>query len=481
MTSAVPLILSGGSGTRLWPLSRAMYPKQFINFFNGEGASFLEMTLRRLSSTPEFAAPIVLCNNDHRFLVRDQLDRIGLAPKAIILEPVARNTAAAVAIGALAALQGDPEAVIIVAPSDHLVRDEESFIEQIRRAVAIAAGGKLVLFGIKPTEPHTGYGYIRGGKALNGSSSGALQVDAFFEKPDAETAQTYLRDGNYFWNSGIFVLHAATFLDELKRYEPAVLAAARDAHDKAEADLGFLRLDKSAFAKAPSISVDYAVMERTGAAVVLPIDVGWSDVGSWASLWDVAKRDANENYVNGEGSLHDSSGCYVHSENAIVATIGVKDLVIVNTPDALLVADRAQTQDVGKVVAALKKSNRKEAQQHIRNYRPWGYFEALSLGSRFQVKLLHVEPGQRLSLQMHHHRSEHWVVVQGTATVEIDGAEKLVCENESVYIVATQWHRLANPGKVPLRLIEVQTGGYFGEDDIIRTDDVYRRAPDETR
>jgi len=481
MASAVPLILSGGSGTRLWPLSRAMYPKQFINFFNGEGASFLEMTLRRLSATADFAPPIVLCNNDHRFLVRDQLDRIGITPKAIILEPVARNTAAAVAVGALAALKDDPDAVIIVAPSDHLVRDEESFTVQLRRAVEVAATGKLVLFGIKPTEPHTGYGYIRGGEALDAGDGGALKVAAFYEKPDIETAQGYLSEGNYFWNSGIFVLHAATFLEELNRYEPAVLAAAREAYSRAEEDLGFLRLDKTAFAKAPSISADYAVMERTAEAVMLPIDVGWSDVGSWASLWDVSKRDTNENYVNGSTSLHDSSGCYVHSENALVATIGVRDLVIVNTPDALLVADRSQTQDVAKVVAALQKSNRKETQQHVRSFRPWGYFETLSLGPRFQVKLLHVEPGQTLSLQMHHHRSEHWVVVQGTASVEIDGDEKLVRENESVYIVATQWHRLANPGKVPLRLIEVQTGTYFGEDDIIRSDDVYRRAADETR
>ncbi len=405
----------------------------------------------------------------------------GLTPKAIILEPVARNTAAAVAVGALAATKDDPEAVIIVAPSDHLVRDEESFIKQLRRAVDVAATGKLVLFGIKPTEPHTGYGYIRSGEALNADENGALKVDAFFEKPDAETAARYLREGNYFWNSGIFVLHAVTFINELKRFEPAVLAAAREAYARAEEDLGFLRLDKSAFAKAPSISIDYAVMERTDEAVMLPIDVGWSDVGSWASLWDIAQRDTNENYVNGHSSLHDSSGCYVHSENALVATIGVKDLVIVNTPDALLVADRSQTQDVAKVVAALQKSNRKETQQHIRSYRPWGYFETLSVGPRFQVKLLHVEPGQTLSLQMHHHRSEHWVVVQGTATVEIDGTEKLVRENESVYIVATQWHRLSNPGKMPLRLIEVQTGSYFGEDDIIRSEDVYRRAADETR
>jgi mannose-1-phosphate guanylyltransferase/mannose-6-phosphate isomerase len=477
MASAVPLILSGGSGTRLWPLSRAMYPKQFINCFNGEGASFLEMTLRRLSSAPDLASPIVLCNNDHRFLVRNQLDRIGLTPKAIILEPVARNTAVSIAIGALAASKNDPEAVIIAAPSDHLVRDQDGFIAQLRRAAALAATAKLVMFGIKPSEPHTGYGYIRAGEALD---SGALKVEAFFEKPDAETAECYMLDDNYFWNSGIFVLHVATFLDELKRFEPAVLAAAREAHAKAQDDLGFLRLDASAFAKAPAISVDYAVMERTGKGVMLPIDVGWSDVGSWGSLWDVAKRDHNENYVSGDSSLHDSSGCYVHSDSALVATVGVKDLVIVNTPDALLVADRRQTQDVAKVVAALKISNRRELQQHIRNYRPWGYFETLSLGPRFQVKLLHVEPRQTLSLQMHHHRSEHWVVVQGTASVEIDGAETLVRENESVYIVATQWHRLSNPGKVPLRLIEVQTGSYFGEDDIIRSD-VYRRAPDETR
>jgi mannose-1-phosphate guanylyltransferase/mannose-6-phosphate isomerase len=357
------------------------------------------------------------------------------------------------------------------------------FARQLRRAIDVAAARKLVLFGIVPTEAHTGYGYIRssGAKEDGDSDGGPFRVDGFFEKPNVETAARYLREGGYFWNSGMFVLHAATFLDELRQYEPALLAAVQEAYAEAEQDLDFLRLNRDAFARAPSISVDVAVMERTDAAVMLPLDAGWSDVGSWTSLWEIAERDERENVMVGDGAFHDSDGCYVHSEKALVATIGVKDLVIVNTPDALLVADKRHTQDVSKVVAALQKSNRKEAQQHIRNHRPWGYFETLNIGPRFQVKLLHVEPGRKLSMQMHHHRSEHWIVVQGTAMVEIEGVETLVKENESVYIVATQWHRLANPGKVPLQLIEVQTGTYFGEDDIIRGDDVYRRAPDETR
>jgi mannose-1-phosphate guanylyltransferase / mannose-6-phosphate isomerase len=481
MSLAVPLILSGGSGTRLWPLSRAMYPKQFINSFSGEGASFLEMTLKRLDAMPELSAPLILCHNDHRFLVKDQLDRAQTIAKTIILEPVPRNTAAAVAVGALAALRETPDAVVIVAPSDHIIQDEATFARQLRCAIGLAATRKLVLFGIVPTEAHTGYGYIRSKASQDGGADGPFPVDAFFEKPNTETAARYLREGGYFWNSGMFVLHAKTFLDELRKFEPALLAAVLEAYSEAEEDLGFLRLEGDAFARAPSLSVDVAVMERTDAAVMLPLDVGWSDVGSWTSLWEIAKRDERENVMIGDGALHDSDGCYVHSEKALVATIGLKNLVIVNTPDALLVADKQRTQDVSKVVALLQKSNRKEAQQHIRNYRPWGYFETLNIGPRFQVKLLHVEPGRKLSMQMHHHRSEHWIVVQGTAMVEIDGVETLVRENESVYIVSTQWHRLANPGKVPVQLIEVQTGTYFGEDDIIRGDDVYRRAPDETR
>jgi mannose-1-phosphate guanylyltransferase / mannose-6-phosphate isomerase len=479
--SLYPVILSGGSGTRLWPLSRAMYPKQFIRFFNGQNTSFLGSTLQRLSRDEGFEQPTLLCNNDHRFLVKEELDRAGIDPRAIILEPVARNTAAAIAVAALSISRDNPAAIMVVMPSDHAIKDEAKFTEAVRRAAKVAATGRLVLFGIQPNEPQTGYGYIRQGTALEGFNGGAFKVDSFFEKPNAKTAESYLAAGNYFWNSGIFVLHARTFLEELARLEPKILEAARGGLYKAANDLGFLRLDRTAFAQSPNVSIDYAVMEKTAAAAMLPIDVGWSDVGSWSSLWDIAPRDADNNYVHGEAVLEDSRNCYVHSERGLVSTIGVENLIIVDTPDALLVADKSRTQEVSKIVARLRQSNRKEQEQHLRNYRPWGYFETLNIGTRFQVKLLHVKPGGKLSMQMHHHRSEHWVVVQGTANVVVGDLDKLLRENESVYIFATQWHRLENPGKVPLEIIEVQIGTYLGEDDIVRTDDVYHRAPEETK
>jgi mannose-1-phosphate guanylyltransferase/mannose-6-phosphate isomerase len=476
----IPVILSGGSGTRLWPLSRAMYPKQFIRFFNDAGTSLLGATLRRLGAEAGFAQPIIVCNNDHRFLVSEEAAQAGCKPHAIILEPVARNTAAAVAVAALAAMREGDEVVLAVMPSDHVVKDGERFAEAIRRAAAVASTGKLVLFGIEPTEPHTGYGYIRRGAPLDATNS-AFAVDAFFEKPDRATAEGYIASGGYLWNSGIFVLDARAFIDELRHLAPSILEAAEAALAQATEDLGFLRLDAAAFARAPNLSVDHAVMEKTRLAAVLPLDVGWSDVGSWSSLWEIAPHDERGNAVRGDAVLLDSTGCYIHSERSLVSAIGVKDLVIVDTPDALLVADRARAQEVAGLVALLKQSNRTEHAQHLRSHRPWGYFETLSVGPRFQVKLLHVNPQGKLSLQMHHHRSEHWVVVRGTAKVTIGDIEKLVQENESVYITATHWHRLENPGKVPLEMIEVQLGTYLGEDDIVRADDVYRRTADETR
>jgi mannose-1-phosphate guanylyltransferase/mannose-6-phosphate isomerase len=377
-------------------------------------------------------------------------------------------------------VQRSADAVIAVMPSDHVVKDSAAFVDRLKRAAAVAATGKLVLFGIVPAGPHTGYGYIRRGAALAGDGGG-YTVDAFFEKPDRATAETYVADESYFWNSGIFVLHARTFLSELEQLAPQILAAAREAFAKATDDLEFLRLDRTAFARSPNISIDYAVMEKTRQAAMMPIDVGWSDVGSWSSLWECAPRDAQANAVEGDAILVDTSHCLIHSERSLVATIGLEGLVIVDTPDALLVADQSRAQDVSGIVSRLKELNRKEHAQHIRSYRPWGFFETLNAGARFQVKLLHVNPGGQLSMQMHHHRSEHWVVVRGTAKVTIGETEKLVQENESVYITATQWHRLENPGKVPLEMIEVQIGSYLGEDDIIRADDVYHRAPDETR
>jgi mannose-1-phosphate guanylyltransferase/mannose-6-phosphate isomerase len=337
-----------------------------------------------------------------------------------------------------------------------------------------------VLFGITPNVPHTGYGYIRRGAPLDGFD-GAFAVAAFTEKPNRETAAEYLAAGGYDWNSGIFVLAVRAFLSELERFEPTILDAAKGALAGAHTDLGFLRLDAKAFASAPNVSIDYAVMERTNLAAVVPMDVGWSDVGSWSSLWELSSHDAAGNAVHGDALLEATSGCYVFSEKSLVATMGVSDLVIVDTPDALLVADRSKAQDVGKVVARLKERGRKEHESHLRNHRPWGYFETLNVGPRFQVKLLHVKPGGKLSMQMHHHRSEHWVVVHGTAKVTVGNEERLVHENQSVYIVATQWHRLENPGKTALELIEVQLGSYLGEDDIVRADDVYNRAPEETK
>ena len=484
MTAAsvvIPVILSGGSGTRLWPLSRAMYPKQFIRFLEGQETSFLGAALKRLPPELGFSAPILLCNNDHRFLVKEELEQLGVEAKSIILEPVARNTAPAIAVAALAALRESPDAVIAVMPSDHMIKDEAKFTEAIGKAAKIAAAGKLVLFGITPKTPHTGYGYIRRGAALNGKTNGACLVDAFVEKPDRKTAEKYVADGRYYWNSGIFVLHARTLIDELETFSPATVRAARAALHGASEDLGFLRLAKGPFAEAPKMSIDYAVMEKTSAAVMLAVDPGWSDVGSWASLWEIAAHDANGNHIHGTGILEDTKDCFIHSDRSLVATIGVENLVIVDTPDALLVADKSRAQDVSKIVTRLQLTNRKEHEQHIRSYRPWGFFESLNIASRFQVKLLHVNPGGKLSMQMHHHRSEHWIVVQGTARVVIGEREQLVRENESVYITATQWHRLENPGKVPLELIEVQIGTYLGEDDIIRTEDDYHRAPEETK
>ncbi|HXF53779.1 MAG TPA: mannose-1-phosphate guanylyltransferase/mannose-6-phosphate isomerase [Hyphomicrobiaceae bacterium] len=477
----VPVILSGGSGTRLWPLSRAMYPKQFIPSFNRLGTSFLGATLRRLSPQAGFEPALLVCNNDHRFLVKSEIERAGVTLRAVVLEPVARNTAPAIAVAALMVEREWPDAVIAVMPSDHVISNETRFADAVRQAASIAASGKLVLFGIEAKTPHTGYGYIRSGRPFMATGWATFEVAGFFEKPDRKTAERYVADGGYYWNSGIFVLNVRTFLEELSRLEPVLLEAVRASLAGAREDLGFLRLEAEAFARAPDISVDYAVMEKTSAAVVMPVDVGWSDIGSWATLWELAPRDEAGNFVHGDALMEDTRDCYVRSEKSLVATIGIEGLVIVDTPDALLVADRARTQEVSRIVERLRRSGRKEHAQHLVTHRPWGYFETLSVGPRFQVKLLHVDPGGKLSLQMHHHRSEHWVVVQGTARVVVGDREQLVRENESVYIVATQWHRLENPGKVPLQLIEVQIGTYLGEDDIVRSDDIYNRAPEETK
>jgi mannose-1-phosphate guanylyltransferase/mannose-6-phosphate isomerase len=475
-----PVILSGGSGTRLWPLSREMYPKQFIRFFEDEESTLLGAALKRLPEADGFQAPLLMCNNDHRFLIRDELDRAGIAKATVILESAARNTAPAIAVAALKVSRTDRDAILAIMPSDHVIQDAAAFAREIKAAAAVAAKGRLALFGIKPTEPHTGYGYIYRGAPLP-DQPGAYDVISFFEKPDLERAKSYCADGQHFWNSGIFVLHAATFLEELGRLEPQVLDAAEQALNEATQDLEFWRLGEATYAAAPSISVDYAVMERTSLAAMLPLSVDWSDAGSWSSLWEMTPHDDNGNAVHGDAVMVDSKDCYVHAGSALISAIGLTNMVIVETSDAVLVADKGRAQDVSKLVGELKRSKKPQYAQHLRNARPWGFFQTLNVGPRFQVKLLHVKPGGRLSTQMHHHRSEHWVVVKGTGRVVIDGVEQLLCENQSVFITATQWHRLENPGKVPLELIEVQIGTYLGEDDIVRSDDIYNRSAEETR
>jgi mannose-1-phosphate guanylyltransferase/mannose-6-phosphate isomerase len=477
-----PVVLCGGSGVRLWPLSRSMYPKQFIPSLNGQNETLLGSTLKRLTPELGFEPPTLLCNNDYRFLVQEELDRAGIAPREILLEQVARNTAPAIAVAALSISEQSPDAILAVVPSDHIVKDAAIFAESVRKAAEIAAHGRFVLFGIQPDAPHTGYGYIRRGDPLNESpASGGYQVSAFVEKPDLPTAERYLAEGGYYWNSGIFVLQASTFLKELGQYAPDIVEHAHSALAAAETDLGFRRLDASAYEQCPKISIDYALMEKTARAAVLPLNSGWSDVGSWSSLWEIGPHDSNGNTVRGDTMLVDTQDSYIHSQGALVATLGVQNLIVVQTPDAVLVADKGRAQEVGTLVQTLALSNRREQEQHLRNHRPWGFFETLSLGPRFQVKLLHVKPGAQLSLQMHHHRSEHWVVVKGTAMVTRNEERKLVCENESIYISATQWHQLENPGKVPLEIIEVQIGSYLGEDDIIRQNDIYQRADHETK
>ena len=477
MPKIYPVILSGGSGTRLWPLSRARYPKQFIRFFDDQQASFLQAAATRLSGAQGFEAPTLIANNDHRFLVAEQLEAAGVSPRAIILEPVARNTAPAIAVAALSLLEEDEEAVLVVMPSDHVIGDEAGFAEAIQQAGEIAAQGRFALFGIPASTPETGFGYIKAGAQLEGTC--ARQIERFREKPDLATAQAYLEEGGAYWHSGIFVLPARALIDELAHLEPELLEAAGAAFAGAKQDLDFLRLDDARFAAAPALAIDVAVMERTAKAVMLPLDVGWSDVGAWPALMELGAADDQGNVVSGQAILEDTENCFVHAERSLVGAIGVKDLIVVETADAILVSDAKRAQDVSKIVSRIRDNNRSEHDRHVRSYRPWGYFEELNTGERFQVKLLNVKPGAQLSLQMHHHRSEHWVVVRGTAKVSRDGETRLVRENESFYIQATQWHRLENPGKVPLQIIEVQLGSYLGEDDIVREHDRYNRSDQE--
>ncbi|MEZ2419362.1 mannose-1-phosphate guanylyltransferase/mannose-6-phosphate isomerase [Luteibacter sp. RCC_6_2] len=468
----IPLILSGGSGTRLWPISRRNLPKQFLSLAGKE--TLFQQTVQRSVALPEASAPIVVAADDHRFLAAEQLQELGVTNANILLEPVARNTAPAIAVGALQALDRDLDALILVLPADHLIGDTEAFTSAVTRARSLAEQGWLVTFGIRPDRAETGFGYIRRGDALEGDT---FKVEQFVEKPRLDVAKTYLASGEYDWNSGMFLFRASRYLDELQHHAPAMLEAAKAALKKANTDLDFVRLDAEAFAAAPNDSIDYAVMEKTSHAAIVPISCGWSDIGSWDALWLAADKDANGNHVEGDVITLDTEGSLIHSHDRhLVATIGLKDVVVVTTPDATLVARRDASQEVKKVVDQLKASGRSEHDLHRVVRRPWGSYDSLESGDRFQVKRIVVKPGAALSLQMHHHRAEHWIVVKGVAEVTCDEKVFLLAENESTYLPLGSRHRLRNPGKVPVELIEVQSGSYLGEDDIIRFDDVYGRT-----
>ena len=468
----IPLILSGGSGTRLWPVSRKNLPKQFLALA-GNGTLF-QQTIARTRELPDVAAPIVVASEDHRFLAADQLLEAGVKGATIVLEPLARNTAPAIALGALQALQRDADALLLVLPADHLIGDTGAFVEAVKQAMPLATQDWLVTFGIRPDRPETGFGYIRRAEAVDGHG---YRVEQFVEKPDQATAESYLADGDYDWNSGMFLFKASRYLEELAMLAPAMLAAVRNAHAKASADLDFVRIDRDAFALVPDNSIDYAVMEKTRQAAVIPVSCAWSDIGSWSALWLTGDKDAEGNLREGDILSIDTRNSLLRSHDRhLLATVGVDDLIVVTTPDATLVAHRDAAQDVKKIVEQLKAAGRSEHSLHRVVHRPWGSYDSLEAGERFQVKRIQVKPGASLSLQKHHHRAEHWIVVSGTAEVTCDDKVFLLGENQSTYIPLGSKHRLRNPGKVALELIEVQSGSYLGEDDSVRFDDVYGRA-----
>ena len=468
-----PVILSGGSGTRLWPLSRAALPKQLLPLVSEH--SMLQDTVLRLAGLPDVGAPMVVCNNEHRFLVAEQLQEIGVEKPALLLEPVARNTAPAVAVAALALMEHETDAVMLALPADHLIADVPGFHAAIARAAQAAGQGLLVTFGIRPDAPETGYGYIRRGEAL-AELDGAWRVGAFVEKPDQATAQTYLASGDYYWNSGMFVFKAARYLEELARLRPDILAAARAAWKNRKADLDFCRLDAGAFASCPAESIDYAVMEKTRDAAVIPADIGWSDVGSWASPWPTAQgRDGQGNIVRGDVLLENVGNSYVRAESRMVAAIGVDGLIIVETADAVMVAPKSQAQEVKKIVERLHDGARGEHLCHTRVFRPWGWFEQRDAGERFQVKRIMLKPGAKISLQSHRQRSEHWVVLSDAPGVPPGKPLNPLAKTKPPTIPAGMVHRLENPTAEPLHIVEIQSGSYLGEDDIVRLEDVYKR------
>ena len=475
----LPLILCGGRGSRLWPLSRESYPKQYLALIDDSSKTLLQQTIERLNGIEDQDDPIFICNEEHRFIVAEQLRTINVKPKSIILEPFARNTAPAIAIAALKAIESGSDPILVVLASDHLIRDNQKFVKSIAAARDFAEKGNLVSFGIIPTSPEVGYGYIESIEPLEIDSFIASPISKFIEKPALEKAKQLILDPRFTWNSGMFLFKASVFLKELEKYSPQVIKFCSEALKENLLDMDFQRLDKEAFKDCPNISVDCAVMEKTKSGVVLPLNVGWSDLGSWKSIWEVSKKDENGNVLVGNVLTKDIHNCYLRSESRLVVGLGVENLLIVETNDAILIADKKYDQDVKKIVNQLIEENRDEGKTHRKVFRPWGHYTSVVKGSRWQVKRIEVKPQASLSLQMHHHRSEHWIVVKGTANVEINDEKLILGENQSVYIPLGSKHRLINPGRIPLVIIEVQSGVYLSEDDIVRFDDIYGRTNSE--
>ena len=467
-----PVIMCGGSGTRLWPLSRSQFPKQFSSLVNN--TSMLQDTLARLPV--QHQAPVFICNEDHRFLVAEQVKQVKCNNATILLEPQGKNTAPAVALAALDALTDNEDTLLLVLAADHVIKDTKKFHQAVSVAAVSAQQGKLVTFGIVPTHAETGYGYIKKGNKQSGKQENTTyQVAQFVEKPNEETAQKYLASGEYLWNSGMFLFKASRYIEELAKFRPDILASCQESMAKVEKDLDFIRPEREAFLQCADESIDYAVMEKTDDAVVVPLDAGWSDVGSYSALWEVCQQDEHQNVIKGDVIAHDTNNSYIHSQNKLIATLGVDNLVVIDTPDAVLVADKDKVQNVKDIVNELKAQQRSETKLHREVYRPWGKYDSVDTGERFQVKRITVNPGAKLSVQMHHHRAEHWIIVSGTAKVTLDDKTILLSENQSTYIPIGVVHALENPGKLPLEMIEVQSGSYLGEDDIVRFEDKYGR------
>jgi mannose-1-phosphate guanylyltransferase / mannose-6-phosphate isomerase len=473
-TKITPVILSGGSGTRLWPVSRSLNPKQFLDFFGKH--SLFQQTALRTKNSDDFNNPIIICNNEHRFMAAEELQKIKITPRSIILEPIARNTAPAIAVAALDVISSNAknDDVILVMPSDHIIDDEKKFITQVKKALDVMDENYLITFGIVPNKAETGYGYIKKGNAL-GDYKEIFNVEKFIEKPKADVAEGFVKNGGYLWNSGIFMFKASAYLEALQKLQNDIFINCCNAYNKATKDLDFIRLSAEEFEQCQNISIDYAVMEKAEKVAVIPLDAGWSDVGSWSAVAELTPQDENNNSLIGDVSAIKTKNCYINSQNKLVGTIGVENLIIIALKDVVLVANKNNAQDVKELFETLKKQKRDECNSHTKVLRPWGSFETVDIDDRFKVKRITVKPKSSLSLQMHHHRAEHWIVVKGTAHVTCGNKEFTLTEDESTYISIGEKHRLENKGQIPLEIIEVQTGGYLGEDDIVRFSDIYGR------